>query len=441
MSEPLYLDIISDDENDNSNNNGGPFTPTTNRMKRPKTDAHRNPTFLIIDDDPTPQKSRDSISSTPLIVPETPMSDFLKSVGAIVKCTAGSSNPDSRSSNSDRKFSGKLSIIIRRSIWIIMEHAYVSVVTDDSGLICLESDNECEDCLGKGNSWENKTTACFNGEKYLQLSSTFIQSAYLRQLVDILNNFSKLFCLMNWDVSSMLMYEDSDSHPISSEDNTLQMPSFDDVWEKSLWKLSRQCGSSCIWKKKLNNGAVAIVGKDPYHDENNTLELVTGCKGKSRVKGNAQKKKGETNEIAGKKKMTKEERMRLMEEKKLKKEQEKLQKAALKAEAAELKKLEKEMQRWEKGKFALKSIVAEIDTKVVELRSVGGHLLTRLAEKDLRYQITSNPIEGSIVWTMTVPEQISQFSPKGTEIPYVLLVYEAEEFCKLAGTRKVQEPN
>ncbi|GAB4847693.1 Crossover junction endonuclease eme1b [Ancistrocladus abbreviatus] len=130
--------------------------------------------------------------------------------------------------------------------------------------------------------------------------------------------------------------------------------------------------------------------------------------------------------------MTKEERMRLMEEKKLKKEQEKLQKAALKAEAAELKKLEKEMQRWEKGKFALKSIVAEIDTKVVELRSVGGHLLTRLAEKDLRYQITSNPIEGSIVWTMTVPEQISQFSPKGTEIPYVLLVYEAEEFCKLA---------
>lgn len=52
--------------------------------------------------------------------------------------------------------------------------------------------------------------------------------------------------------------------------------------------------------------------------------------------------------------------------------QEKLQKAALKAEVAEFKKLQKERQKWEKGKFALKSIVAEIDTKVVELGSIGG---------------------------------------------------------------------
>lgn len=50
--------------------------------------------------------------------------------------------------------------------------------------------------------------------------------------------------------------------------------------------------------------------------------------------------------------------------------QEKLQKATLKSEAAELKK----MQQWEKGKFALKSIVADIDAKVVELGSVGGLL-------------------------------------------------------------------
>lgn len=51
--------------------------------------------------------------------------------------------------------------------------------------------------------------------------------------------------------------------------------------------------------------------------------------------------------------------------------QEKLQKAALKAEEAERKKLDKEKQKWEKGKLALKSIVAEIDTKVVE-ESIGG---------------------------------------------------------------------
>ena len=95
----------------------------------------------------------------------------------------------------------------------------------------------------------------------------------------------------------------------------------------------------------------------------------------------------------------KEERIRLMEEKKLKKQvsilsgtvfwigrcfygykwliksiiqEEKLQRAALKAEAAEVKKLQKEKQKWEKGKLALKSIVAQIDTKVIELGSIGG---------------------------------------------------------------------
>ena len=52
-----------------------------------------------------------------------------------------------------------------------------------------------------------------------------------------------------------------------------------------------------------------------------------------------------------------------------------MRKAALKAEAAELKKLEKEKQKWEKGKFALKSIVAEIDAKVVESGSIGGRSL------------------------------------------------------------------
>lgn len=106
-----------------------------------------------------------------------------------------------------------------------------------------------------------------------------------------------------------------------------------------------------------------------------------------------------TKEVKGRKKMTKEERTRLMEEKKLKKlvscylwsvlhsifhlnrtklihihekQEEKLQREALKAEAAEMKKIQKEKQRWEKGKFALKSIVAEIDSKVVESGSVGG---------------------------------------------------------------------
>ncbi|XP_054806944.1 crossover junction endonuclease EME1B [Prosopis cineraria] len=138
-----------------------------------------------------------------------------------------------------------------------------------------------------------------------------------------------------------------------------------------------------------------------------------------------------TSKPMGRTKITKEERARLMEEKKLKKEEEKLRKAALKAEAAELKKNEKEKQKWEKGKFALKSVVAEIDAKVVESGSIGGHLLTRFAEKGLTYHITSNPIERSILWSMKVPEHILQLSTDRVKIPYVLLVHEADKFCDL----------
>ncbi|OWM79856.1 hypothetical protein CDL15_Pgr001499 [Punica granatum] len=140
-----------------------------------------------------------------------------------------------------------------------------------------------------------------------------------------------------------------------------------------------------------------------------------------------------------KKKMTKEERVRAAEEKKLQREQEKIraaeerklkreqEKLAKKAEAADVKKVK----QWEKGKFALKSIIAEIDAKVVELGSIGGHLLTRLSEKGLSFRIKSNPIERSIVWTMSVPEEISQLSSEGAEVSYIVLVYEAEDFCNL----------
>ncbi|XP_052875598.1 crossover junction endonuclease EME1B-like isoform X2 [Gossypium arboreum] len=170
---------------------------------------------------------------------------------------------------------------------------------------------------------------------------------------------------------------------------------------------------------------------DDPDKENFTLEQIGNTIKQNREMKADSDKKSSTNGATVKRKMTKEERTRMLEEKKLKKEQEKLQKAALKAEAVELKKLQKERQKWEKGKFALKSIVAEIDTKVVELGSIGGHLLSRLADKGLTYRITSNPIEKSIVWTMTVPEHISQLSPDGLEIQYVLIVSEAAEFCDL----------
>ncbi|KAF5199856.1 Crossover junction endonuclease eme1b [Thalictrum thalictroides] len=136
-------------------------------------------------------------------------------------------------------------------------------------------------------------------------------------------------------------------------------------------------------------------------------------------------------ETKAKKKKTKEEKMHLAEEKKLKKEQEDLQRKALKAEAAEAKKLQKEQQKWEKGKSSLKFISVEIDAKVVELGAVGGHLISKLAEKGISYSITSNPIERSILWKLCLPEQDSELSSKRREIPYVLLVYEADEYCSL----------
>ncbi|RZC55242.1 hypothetical protein C5167_014094 [Papaver somniferum] len=139
------------------------------------------------------------------------------------------------------------------------------------------------------------------------------------------------------------------------------------------------------------------------------------------------------------KKKTKEDKLRLIEEKKLKKEQEKLQKQAQKAEAAELKKLQKEQQKWENGKFALKSIVAEIDAKVVEIGAIGGPILTRLAEKGLNYRVTSNPIERSILWTITVPDELSKLSSKGSEVPYILIVRQAEEFCNLVSNETLME--
>ncbi|XP_019053749.1 PREDICTED: crossover junction endonuclease EME1B isoform X2 [Nelumbo nucifera] len=172
---------------------------------------------------------------------------------------------------------------------------------------------------------------------------------------------------------------------------------------------------------------------DADHNKENGMpeQALNATKQKKRNCGTNTEKKNQKEEAMAKKRQMKEERNHLIEERKLKREQEKLQKEALKAEAAERKKMEKEKQKWEKGKLAVKSIVAKIDAKVVELGSVGGHLLTRLSEKGLTFRITKNPIERSILWTMDVPEQIAELSSKGSKVPYVLLVYEAEEFCNM----------
>ncbi|XP_016647845.1 PREDICTED: crossover junction endonuclease EME1B-like [Prunus mume] len=246
-----------------------------------------------------------------------------------------------------------------------------------NGLVFLESDNESESSSGRERGKDNKSISSgFGVAKGLDWSSRFVES-------------------------TSSLGHDSLAH--MSEDCSVQPVSLQDDFD-------------------INQVL------DP--DKENRMDQM-GNIVKQRRKTKAITEKSIRDEAMGRRKMAKEERIRLMEEKNLKKQQEKLQRAALKSEAAEMKKIQKEEQKWEKGKFAVKSIVAEIDLKVVELGSVGGNLLTRFAERGITYRITSNPIEKSIVWTMTVPEHISQSSPERIEIQYVLLVYEAEEFCNL----------
>ncbi|PSS30258.1 Crossover junction endonuclease [Actinidia chinensis var. chinensis] len=251
-----------------------------------------------------------------------------------------------------------------------------------SGVICLESDNESENGSEKGNWKQNERSGiALDVVKDSELRSRLIRSeSYPEERVSV-----------HGDLTQMSGH--SFSHLIFSDG----IPQLNDIPDEEI-------------------AGPELAG--------NVLQQKHG----SKVDANKEKNVSGGNR---KKSIAKEERIRLKEVKKQLREQEKLQKAAMKAEAAELRKLEKEKKKWGKGKFALKSIVAEIDTKVVELGSVGGHLLSRFAEKGLTYRITSNPIERSIVWNMAVPEQISQLSSDTVGIPYVLIIFEAEEFCNL----------
>ncbi|GKE24014.1 crossover junction endonuclease EME1B-like protein [Tanacetum coccineum] len=152
---------------------------------------------------------------------------------------------------------------------------------------------------------------------------------------------------------------------------------------------------------------ISIYVSDNSGEANHILHLTDEIdRQKDKAKGVTNKRSAA--ELKGRTRNTNGEKAHLMNEKKQQKEQEKLKKATLKAEAAEKKKVQKEFERWEKGKFAQQSIVAKIDTKVIEQGSIGGQLLTRLAEKGITFQINSNPVERSIIWTMSVPENIAQ---------------------------------
>ncbi|TYK12984.1 crossover junction endonuclease EME1B isoform X1 [Cucumis melo var. makuwa] len=316
MSQPI---VLSDEEDRYS-------TPIPIPSKKRRTESDLLPsiksTVLVLDDDPTPQKSNHNSAAS--FVPETPLSPQPSSDVAIVKCTKAGLNLHARDLNSDQKFAGI------------------------SGLICLESDNESES--------DSQKRKCEQSE--------WIGSD----------------CYEMKNIGASLPFDSAGSG--SSHGN-------DDLQE-----ISGDTKHSAFGR----DGDIYQVHDYPEKDNVGMEQNDNSIKTTGR-KANAEKL-------------------------------EKLQKAAQKAEAAEMKKMQKEKQKWEKGKLALKSIVAEIDAKVVELGSIGGHLLTRFAEKGITFRIKSNPIERSILWTMNVPEHISA-SSKGLEISYVLLVYEAENFCEL----------
>lgn len=365
QSVPMSIEILSDEEDEEPNGNNVVASVLSTPLaaapsKRPRFQPGANPsTVLVIDDDPTPQKPRVTSKTSPLVIPETPMSILVSNPTevSIVEPNKVASKPQVKDSSADKKFSGI------------------------SGMISLESDSESER-LSEKETWKENDSMNFG---YDSIKDSGLSTSYVES------------CYPLGSVNSSKMSGSSSLNPSSSQHDLSQDIQVHD---------------------HSDNYSLRLEEMDNTLTQNSTLEVDV-------------EKENKIDKATGKNRLSKEERMLQMQERKLKKKQEKLQKAALKVEAAKMKKLVKEKEKWEKGKLALKSIVAEIDTGVVELGSVGGHLLSRFSEKGLTFRITSNPIERSIVWTMTVPEEISQLSSSKIEIPYLLLVYEAKDFCDI----------
>ncbi|XP_030462001.1 crossover junction endonuclease EME1B-like isoform X2 [Syzygium oleosum] len=348
-------------------------TPARSRKRRVCRDGRPEPppTVLVVDDDPTPQKPAPASASA-----STPsfVAETPMSDVAIVRCTARTGSG-----------SGSLGDRARAP-------EAPPKCSGISGLIFLESDNESDGFLGS--------------ELWKANQASFASHA--------VKDFGH----------GINVVDSTDSHGGACP---AQLPC--DVYTYQV----HDCpDKENFGMEQVDNEPKHPTGSKSYAQEKDSAQQMdwkSNCQ--SKAKQNAQKK-DDANKAKNKK--TDEEKIRMKEEKKRKKEEAKLQQAIMKAEAAELKKLHKEKQKWEKGKFALKSIVAEIDAKVVEMGSIGGHLLSRFTDKGLTFRIKANPIERSILWTMTVPEHLSQLCPKETVISYITLVYEAEEFCNLVSS-------
>ncbi|KAJ6810987.1 crossover junction endonuclease EME1B isoform X1 [Iris pallida] len=388
---PPTIAVISDDEWSPS-----PLRP---KKKRPKDGIGPPPTVFVIDDDPTPRKPdpnrKTDPTRTPSFVPETPLDDDDAAASSsafdasFVRCSLASRADPSAAKNNP---------------------------PGSTGLIYLESDNE-SDCRGCPETPRNFSTG-FGLVDYSDMGCAFTRST------------SPMGAGHQQDVSEFCTQLREGR--LGNNKKNMEVVTENGYLEgcNGNTDLIQTLGDSllpdyCFAKDIVPQNFLQVSS---YNEASISGQVDSTARQKGK---HVADRSNRQNEAAARKKQQKEEKARVLEEKKRKRQEEKLQKEALKAEAAEIKKIEKEKQKWEKGKFAIKSIVAEIDTKVVENGSVGGHLLTRFAEKGLSYRITSNPFERSIMWKMSVPDQVSQLSSVGPEVPYVVLVYQAEEFCDL----------
>ncbi|XP_073004399.1 crossover junction endonuclease EME1B isoform X1 [Typha latifolia] len=390
---PLAVEISDEDDSCTG------FSPSPPPLKKRLGLAHGGgaPTFLVIDDDPTPQKP--NTFQTPSVIPESPLSSDI-AFDSVVRCSL----PSSKANGSSEKFSGV------------------------SGLVLLESDNEMADDARRANV-ENPGSMT-GGSGLTSLSEMSSHSNEVETPVG-----------MGHKVYSRL--PDPSRTYFSASRN-----SYDDVIVGSNKDGAFvACNGTMDFTDLVNDipfqGDIFvkdILQDKSYSEEQNMFEhVIINSKREDKQTEVSARKNDYKAEASVRKKLQKEEKVRLREERKRKQQEEKLRKEAMKAEAAEMRKLEKEKQKWEKGKLALKSIVAEIDANVIENGSIGGHLLTRFAEKGLSFRITSNPIEGSILWRIIVPDHIAQHSSVGTEVPYVLLVRQAEEFCCLVTSESLMD--
>ncbi|XP_024519413.1 crossover junction endonuclease EME1 [Selaginella moellendorffii] len=149
-----------------------------------------------------------------------------------------------------------------------------------------------------------------------------------------------------------------------------------------------------------------------------------------------QEKEARKEERAARKQAKEAEKQRLKEEKRKKKEAERLQKARAKEKAAQVRTHEQQKAKWEKGTFSAENTVAIIDCKVAENGLIGGQLLNLFAGKELKFSLSSNPISGSIIWkTKRLAESFDtendEIELEEVDVPYVLLVFGAEEFSSL----------